>query len=132
MSVTTHPFTKKQLIDAINDSLDLPVISEATEGELIERALGQMIDYVPPVLWPILADATKGVDIELLRRVVNALSQIIIDMLPLPWLPASVKASSSRSSRTCSLNEPSTEWLSRNCPRSSTVVEAAHGFPCLV
>lgn len=87
-----HQFTKKQLIDAINDSLDLPVLSEETEGHLIEKALGEMIDYVPPILWPILADATKGVNIELLRRVVTALSQVIIDMLPLPWLPASVKA----------------------------------------
>lgn len=87
-----HSFTKQQLIDAINESLDLPVLSEDQEGALIEKSLGQIIDYIPPAFWPLLADATKGLNIELLRKTVNAVSEIVIDALPMPWLPASFKA----------------------------------------
>jgi len=85
-------FTKQQLIAAINESLDLPFVSEQVEGALIERAIGEIIDYIPPAFWPLLADATRGVNHELLRRVVGAVSQIVIDALPMPLLPASIKA----------------------------------------
>ena len=87
-----HPFTKQQLIAAINESLDVPFISEQIEAQLIERAIGEIIDYIPPAFWPLIADASKGLNVDVVRKVVTAVSQIVIDTLPMPWLPASVKA----------------------------------------
>lgn len=87
-----HAFTKQQLVAAINESLDVPFISEEIEAHLIERALGEIIDYIPPAFWPLLADASKGLSTDVMRRVVSAIAQIVIDALPMPWLPPSVKA----------------------------------------
>lgn len=91
MSQPTTPFTRADLINAINDALDIPVIREETEGELIEKALGHIIDYIPVALWPIIADSAKGIDIETIRRFADALTRIIADNMDTPWIPHSVR-----------------------------------------
>jgi hypothetical protein len=79
MSGTQPQITRQNLVDAINDQLDVPFITEEVEAQLIDRALGQIIDYIPVAFWPILADAAKGIDIEVIRKFADALTRVIVD-----------------------------------------------------
>ena len=91
MSGTQAQFTRQNLVDAINDQLDAPFITEELEGQLIDRALGQIIDYIPVAFWPILADAAKGIDIEVIRKFADALTRIIVDNIDIPYIPHSMR-----------------------------------------
>lgn len=91
MSGTQAQFTRQNLVDAINDQLDVPFITEEVEGELIDRALGQIIDYIPVAFWPILADAADGLDIEVIRKFADALTKIIVDKINIPYIPHSMR-----------------------------------------
>jgi hypothetical protein len=87
----TAQFTRQNLVDAINDQLDVPFITEDVEGQLIDRALGEIIDYIPVAFWPILADAAKGIDIEVIRKFSDALTRIIVDNINIPYIPHSMR-----------------------------------------
>lgn len=87
----TSQFTRQNLVDAINDQLDVPFITEEVEGQLIDRALGQIIDYIPVAFWPILADAARGIDIEVIRKFADALTRIIVDSIDIPYIPHSMR-----------------------------------------
>jgi hypothetical protein len=87
----TAQFTRQNLVDAINDQLDVPFITEEVEGDLIDKALGQIIDYIPVAFWPILADAAKGIDIEVIRKFADALTRIIVDNINIPYIPHSMR-----------------------------------------
>jgi hypothetical protein len=91
MSGTQPQITRQNLVDAINDQLDVPFITEEVEAQLIDRALGQIIDYIPVAFWPILADAAKGIDIEVIRKFADALTRIIVDNIDIPYIPHSLR-----------------------------------------
>jgi hypothetical protein len=91
MSGTQPQITRQNLVDAINDQLDVPFITEEVEAQLIDRALGQIIDYIPVAFWPILADAAKGIDIEVIRKFADALTRVIVDNIDIPYIPHSLR-----------------------------------------
>lgn len=87
----SQAFTRRDLVDAINASLDIPFLTEEFESQIIEKALGNIIEFIPPALWPIIADASKGIDIEVVRKLADALTTIIVDKVEIPYLPHSMR-----------------------------------------
>jgi hypothetical protein len=84
-------YTRQDLVDALNDAIDIPFITEEVEGQYIDRALGEIIAYIPPAFWPIIGDAAKGVDIEVIRRFADALTRVIVDNVEIPYIPHSMR-----------------------------------------
>lgn len=87
----TPSFSRQNLVDALNDALDVPFITEEVEGQYIDQALGQIIEYIPVAFWPIIADAAKGIDIEVIRKFADALTRIIVDNIEIPYIPHSLR-----------------------------------------
>jgi hypothetical protein len=88
---STQTFSRQDLVAALNDALDVPFITEEVEGQYIDLALGQIIDYVPVAFWPIIADAAKGVDIEVIRKFADAMTRIIVDNIDIKYIPHSMR-----------------------------------------
>jgi len=93
MSESQQAYTRKNLVDAINAELDVPFITEEVEGKYIDMAIGEIIEYIPPAFWPILGDAARGIDMELIRKFADAITKIIVDNIQMKYIPHSMRMS---------------------------------------
>jgi hypothetical protein len=87
----SQAFSRQDLVDALNDAIDAPFITEEVEGQYIDQALGLIIDYIPAAFWPIIADASKGIDIEVIRKFADAVTRIIVDNVEMKYIPHSLR-----------------------------------------
>jgi hypothetical protein len=84
--------TQEQFVATVNQYLDLPVLSEASEQQMIASAVSSVWLYVPPFIWHVMASAADGISPRDLDAICNQIAELAADRIHWGPIPHSIRA----------------------------------------